>query len=73
MHTSSLRPPSAPALVDIIDMKWLMAHEGHRVHVERLQADPIYAAACLAIAVASSSAALRAVAARILAGYAEAG
>jgi len=73
MSNSSLRPPRTPSLVDIIDLKWLMAHEGHQVHVERLQADPVYAASCLAIAAASSSAALRAAAARILAGHTDAG
>ena len=30
-------------LLDVIDFKWLMGREGHRVHVERLQGDPIYA------------------------------
>lgn len=46
-------------LVDIIDFKWLMAHEGHKVHVERMQGDRGYAKQCLETAAASSSAALR--------------
>ncbi len=46
-------------LVDIIDFKWLMAHEGHHVPVERIQTDKDYASACIAKASASSVAALR--------------
>jgi hypothetical protein len=46
-------------LVDIIDFKWLMAHEGHHIHVERLQRDAVYAGACLTLAAASPSEALR--------------
>jgi hypothetical protein len=56
-----------PALVDIIDFKWLMAAEGHRVHVERLQADAGYARQCLAQAATSRTDALRDVARRLLA------
>jgi hypothetical protein len=43
----------SPSLLDIIDFKWLMAGEGHRVHVQRLQSDPDYASQCLATAAAS--------------------
>ncbi|MDT7833811.1 hypothetical protein [Aquabacterium sp. OR-4] len=35
-------------LVDIIDFKWLMAGAGLDVHVERMQADRLYAGECLA-------------------------
>ena len=49
----------ATSLVDIIDFKWLMAGDGHRVHVEQLQADPAYARRCLALASISPIAALR--------------
>jgi hypothetical protein len=56
-----------PALVDIIDFKWLMAAEGHRVHVERLQSDRGYARQCLALACGSRTDALREVARRLLA------
>lgn len=55
----------AAALVDIIDFKWLMAHEGHPVNVERLQNDPAYARECLARADASPTAALQHVAAAL--------
>jgi hypothetical protein len=53
------------ALVDIIDFKWLMAHEGWRVHVERLQLDAGYARDCLALADTSSSPALLSAAASL--------
>lgn len=55
----------APALLDIIDFKWMMAAEGHRVHVERLQADPDYARHCLGLAAASASTMLRDAAQRL--------
>ena len=48
-----------PDLVVIIDFKWLMAGEGVRVHVERLQCDRDYAAVCLAQGAASHIPALR--------------
>ena len=53
------------SLVEIIDFKWLMAGDGHRVHVERLQTEPGYAAQCLALAAGSRIAALRETAARL--------
>ena len=46
------------ALVEIVRFKWLMAHEGRHVHVERMQRDPVYAAETLAWADASTVAAL---------------
>ena len=52
-------------LVDIIDLKWLLAGEGIRLHVERLQGDPAYAAEVLARADASGNAALRDAATRV--------
>ena len=52
-------------LVDIIDLKWLLAGEGIRLHVERLQGDPAYAAQVLAQADASGNAALRDAAGRV--------
>ena len=52
-------------LVDIIDLKWLMARDGHHVHVERLQAEPAYARECLIKAAASQHAAVRSAALRI--------
>jgi hypothetical protein len=54
-------------LVEIIDFKWLMAGDGHRVHVERLQADRAYADQCLALGAASNTAALRDTAQRLAA------
>jgi hypothetical protein len=56
---------SCVALVDIIDFKWLMAHEGHAVHVERLQRDMDYAGRCLDLADVTAAPALRHVAARL--------
>jgi hypothetical protein len=53
-------------LVDIIDLKWLLAHEGVHLHVERLQNDPAYAQQLLARAAASSNQALRAAALRLV-------
>lgn len=55
----------AASLVEIIDFKWLMAGEGHRVHVERLQTDRDYACACLVLAGGSRVQALRDAAARL--------
>ena len=52
-------------LVEIIDLKWLLAHEGHHVHVERLQSDRAYATEVLGLAARSTSAALRAAAVRL--------
>lgn len=63
LPTQPERP--APDLVDIIDFKWLMASEGVRVHVERLQADPLYARQCLARAAGSPHEALHQVAERL--------
>ena len=55
------------SLVEIIDFKWLMAGDGHHVHVEHLQTDPEYARQCLALAAASRIAALRDTARRLAA------
>ena len=52
-------------LVDVVDFKWLMAHEGHHVNAERLQIDRGYARDCLDRARHSPIDALRAVAARL--------
>lgn len=53
------------ALVEIVELKWLLAGEGLRLHVERLQADPEYARRILALAEASKNEALRDAAARV--------
>ena len=64
MMNICLPPESdAVALVDLVDFKWLMAHEGHAVNVERLQQDPAYARERLEVAAASATPALRHVAA----------
>ena len=52
-------------LVDIIDLKWLLAREGVHLHVERLQSDAAYAAAVLGPALQSANAALRSAAERV--------
>ena len=57
----------AGALVEIIELKWLLAGEGFHVHVERLQTDREYAREALHRAQASTNAALRAKATRLLA------
>ena len=59
--------PQGNGLVDIIDFKWLMAGDGHRVKVDRLQDDPAYASACLALGAASHIPALRASSRRLAA------
>jgi len=52
-------------LIEIIDLKWQLAREGIRLHVEKLQDDPAYARRVLAQAGGSSSPALRGAAARM--------
>ncbi len=62
-HKSGLRPAHTadepPDLIEFVDFKWLMAGEGHRIDVDRLQTDTTYARACLALAQGSTSATLR--------------
>lgn len=55
----------ALALVDIVDLKWLLAGVGVRLHVERLQSDPQYAEQVLDTAAGSGHAELQAAAARV--------
>lgn len=52
-------------LIEIIDLKWMLAGEGIRIHVERVQNDPVYAAACLGQAARSTNPALRRLAVRL--------
>lgn len=52
-------------LVEIIELKWLLAGEGIHIHVERLQTDSAYACRALDEAAASASPALRAAALRL--------
>lgn len=65
MNALSHRETEALALVEIIDLKWLLAGEGLHLHVERLQKDPAYARGILDAAALSGNAALRAVAVRV--------
>lgn len=58
-------PGQAPNLLDIIDLKWLMAREGHHVHVERLQRDPAYARECIMKAACSTQDAVKLAARRL--------
>ncbi len=62
---NTLVEPDPVALVEIIELKWLMAGEGLRVHVERLQTEPAYAQQTLALAEASQHSALRRLAGRL--------
>ena len=54
-----------PALLELVDFKWLMVGEGHRVDLDRLQADPAYIRGCLALAAGSTSFTLRQAAERL--------
>jgi predicted DNA-binding protein (UPF0251 family) len=65
MNLNGKAEDSALRLVDIVDLKWLMAGEGVHVHVERLQSDPVYARECLALAASSANFAARQIAARL--------
>jgi len=47
------------ALVEIVELKWLLAGMGLRLHVERLQSDPEYARRVLEVAQDSKNEALR--------------
>lgn len=62
--------PGLP-LVDIVDLKWLLAAEGRHVHVERLQRDPAYAELCLGWAAISASLPVREAGARVARGLAQ--
>ena len=62
---SPARPKPAPELIEFVDFKWLMAGEGHRIDLGRLQAEAAYACGCLALASGSTSATLRRAAARL--------
>ena len=59
MNASSKLEDNALKLVDIVDLKWMLAGEGLHVHVERLQTDPAYAGECLRVAECSCNPTLR--------------
>ena len=48
-----------PSLLDWVDFKWLMASQGRRVDVDRLQCDSGYAEQCVAQALTLPSELLR--------------
>ena len=50
MNARSQPERESLALVEIIQLKWLMTHLGQHVHVERMQTDPAYAGSTLAMA-----------------------
>lgn len=59
---------SGRMLVEIIEMKWLLAGLGLHLHVEKLQHDADYARRTLAVAEAAPNAALRLAASRLRVG-----
>ena len=65
MNTTTAVDPDSRALVEIIELKWLLAGEGVHLHVERLQSDREYARLALERAAASPNASLREMAARL--------
>lgn len=54
-----LEETASACLLEVIELKWLLAGQGVRVHVERLLRDREYARQTLALAAGSPSAALR--------------
>jgi len=65
MNASSNGEARVLRLVDIIDFKSQLAHEGIHLHVEKLQSDPDYARELLESASQSPNKALRAAAERL--------
>ena len=65
IHPVKAGDPDSRVLVEIIELKWLLAGEGLHVHVERLQNDREYARQVLLRAQASPNTALRETAARL--------
>ena len=65
MNAISHSEQTALQLVDIVELKWMLAGQGLHVHVEKLQSDPVYARECLLAAERSGNATLRQVAARL--------
>lgn len=66
---TTLSDPLAPApllpLVEVVELKWLLAGQGVHLHVERLQGDLAYAHATLDRAEACAEPAARSAAARL--------
>ena len=65
MNASSLTEESVLRLVEIVELKWLLAGEGLHIHVERLQSDPSYARDCLCAAERADNATVRQVAQKL--------
>ncbi|MDE2371256.1 MAG: hypothetical protein KGN16_19965 [Burkholderiales bacterium] len=61
-------PPGTACLVEVIELKWLLAGRGIHIHVERLLDDPEYARQILDRAAAIPESALRETAARLRTG-----
>ncbi len=64
MHTTQVEPAAA-LLIEIIQLKWLLAGQGIHLHVERMQSDHEYACRVLTAAEASAHAGVRDLAARV--------
>lgn len=58
MNTGSAGDRESIGMVEVVQFKWLMGHEGTQVHVERMLEDPVYAEICLSQAEASDLPAL---------------
>ena len=65
MNICIRQQPDSRHLVEIIELKWLLAGHGIHVHVEQLQTDPEYARRTLDRAAAVPNTALHEVAARL--------
>lgn len=67
MQTSTPAPSVADSsrLLEIIELKWLLAGHGLRIHVERLLHDPVYARRTLDCATATANPVLCAAVARL--------
>ncbi len=65
MNTLSATEAVPAPLLEIVELKWLLAGEGVRLHVERMLSDDAYAARALARALESTSPALHAAAERL--------
>lgn len=65
MLDKDVATPSPDGLLLKVDFKWLMAGQGRDVDPERLLHDPDYAHSCLAFALQSPCAPLRACARRL--------
>lgn len=72
-HPAASAQAAAPELLDLVDFKWLMAGEGHRIDLDRLRGDSLYTRSCLALAAGSRSATLRQAAQRLSCGLLAAG